>query len=231
MLFFLCSFLFADPNIDLQTAADANLSEASRLQAFERLVDLGNTDISLVRKTSLDSSSELRQRWVSIRVLGKVGGQVVLQHLVSLLQDSSPDIRSAAVSALGDIRSWSTTASLLPLLQDDVLVVRATTAQALGKIGDPSALSALEKSLSSAEHYHRGQSLWIRSHFVKAMGSIRDKKAYPALFRALDDADKSVARAAIEALEYIAGFSLSENRSFADEKEAWRRWLGSKLSE
>ena len=73
--------------------------------------------------------------------------------------------------------------------------------------------------------------MWIRSHFVKAMEGIRDKKAYPILFRALDDSDEKVARASIDALEYIAGFSLSQDRSFDAEKEAWRRWLGTKLSE
>ena len=231
MFLFLLAFAFAEPEADLQAAANASLSEKARADAFERLVELGNTDISLVRRTSVDTDSDMRQRWVSIRVLGQVGGQIVLQHLVSLLQDTSPDIRTAAVSALGDIRSWSTTDSLIPLLKDDVLVVRATTAQALGKIGDPASLPALEQALNSSEHYHRGQSLWIRSHFVVAMGKIRDKKAYPALFRALDDVDVSVVRASIQALEYIAGFSLSEDRSFEDEREAWRRWLGTKLSE
>ena len=54
---------------------------------------------------------------------------------------------------------------------------------------------------------------------ARALGKIRNEKAYPSLLFAIDDQDKKVQKAAIEALEYIAGLSFSEGRQHEEERQ------------
>ena len=126
---------------------------------------------------------------------------------------------------------WSVTDDIKALLADDVLLVRVASAQSLAKIGNPSAIPELEIALRAPEHFYRGKSLWVRTHFVEALGKIRNEKAYPSLLFAIDDQDKKVQKAAIDALEYIAGLSFSEGRQYEEERQAWKRWLSAKIVE
>jgi hypothetical protein len=64
----------AGPREDLLQATDPTLPEASRLAAFDRLVNAGATDLSLIEGLVKDPKADARQRWVAVRVLGKVGG-------------------------------------------------------------------------------------------------------------------------------------------------------------
>ena len=230
MLFFLLSFAFADISSDLQQASDAKLEESLRQNAFTRLVREGNADSKPLLEIAKDVDTEIQQRWIVIHALGKIGGKKITQELQLLLKDKKSEIRIAACTAIGESRQWSTTESLLPLLEDRVLLVRVASAQALGKIGNPAAIESLDKAIRAPDHFHRGKSLWVRSHFVDALAAIRNKKAYSALLFAVDDQDPSVYRAAFFALEQIAGFALSEGRSEQEEKEAWKRWLAKELS-
>ena len=124
---------------------------------------------------------------------------------------------------------WSVTTDVKALLKDDVLLVRVASAQALGKIGNPAAIPELDTAIRAPEHFHRGKSLWVRMHFVEALGKIRHEKAYAGLLYAIDDQDQKVQKTAIDALEYISGVSFSEGRQHEEEREAWKRWLSSKL--
>lgn len=230
MLLFLLSFAWADITDDLKQASNKNLAQNVREEAFSRLVVQGSKDSSLLKSIANNQKEELQTRWIAIRVLGRVGGRMMIDELSPLLIDPKPDIRIAACSALGDIRSWVATKSLRERLQDDVLTVRVAAAQALGKLADPSAVEDLSEALYAESHFYRGKGLWVRVHFVEAMGKLRDKRAYPTLLKALDDEDPKVQRSAVWALEQTAGLSLGEGRNSQEEKEAWKRWLALQLT-
>lgn len=230
MFLFFLSFAYADISSDLQQASDAKLEDSLRQDAFSRLVREGNANADPLITLAKDADTDIQKRWIAIRALGQIGGKKVTKELLSLLKDKKSDVRIAACAAIGESRQWSTTESLLPLLEDQVLLVRVASAQALGKIGNPAAIEGLDKALRAPEHFHRGKSLWVRSHFVEAMAAIRNKKAYSSLLYAVDDQDPLVYRAAFFALEQIAGFALSEGRNEQEEKEAWKRWLSKELA-
>ena len=221
----------ADALSDLTIAADANLPEAQRQAAFDRVVDLGRTDMSAVLQVVQNPDSDMTVRWVSIRALGKIGGPRAHQILPALMNSDTPPIRAAAVSAAGDLRDRQHTDAAVALLNDPAIMVRASAAEALGKIGDPKAIEALASALNSDDAFYRGSSLWIRRHFVMAMGEIGHRKAYPVLLLALSDTDPMVVTESITALENISRQSFADGRTEAQQIEAWQRWLSSVIAQ
>jgi len=231
MLIFLFSLVYADIGSDLKLASNTTLEKSLRKDAFQRLVRDGNADSDPLIAIATNTNAGVQERWISIRALGKIGGKKVVRELRVLLKDPKSDIRIAACSALGQTRLWSVADDVQALLEDGVLLVRVASAQSLGEIGNPSAIPALEKALRDQAHFHRGKSLWVRTHFVDALGKIRNKKAYSALLFAIDDQDGKVQKSAIQALEYISGISFSEGRKHEEERQAWKRWLSAKMTE
>ena len=201
------------------------------MAAFDRLVQTGATDLQVVRASATSGEEDLRKRWVSIRVLGKVGGAPARELLPPLTVDPDPAIRAASLSALGDLRSPDFVDIIEVRLKDEAIIVRAAAAEALGKIKEPGAIGSLEKALQASDARYRGASLWVRRHYVEALGEIGSSEAYPALLRSLYDDDPAVVTATVIALEKISGFDFKEGRDFSAQQEAWRRWLQSQLSE
>ena len=199
------------------------------MAAFQRLVDLGATDMSHVTDVANSEEGDARQRWVAIRVLGKIGGDRARTALIDLSTNPMPAIRSAASAAMGDHGSEDFIPYLMERVQDSAVIVRAAASQALAQCGDKRAVEVLSQALLDKKNTFRGRSIWVRKYFVEALGSIGSTAAYPALLRAIDDPDEAVAAAVLPALEKIAGFSYSEGRSSVQEKEAWRRHLNSEL--
>lgn len=220
----------AGPVEDLTLAAQKDAPEAVRMAAFDRLVDLGATDMAHVLKVSADDGADARERWVAVRVLGKIGGDRSREALLKLLEDDMPAMRVAAAGALGDLGDGLACKPLAARISDPALLVRGGAADAVGVLGCENAVEALSEAVFSRDNYHRGSSLWVRRHFVEALGQIGDKAALPTLLRALDDADPEVAGAAIGAMEGVARFSYSQGRSADQEREAWRRWATNELS-
>lgn len=213
----------ADIPSEIAVAADKNLPEESRQAAFDRVVAEGRANTAVLVQASLDGE-DTPTRWVAIRALGHVGGQQVQQTLLELLSDPEPAIRSASIGALAEVGSRSHSGRIAQLLTDPAILVRATAARALGELRDPSTLYALDDALSASDNYYRGTSLWVRPHFVMAMGEIGDARALPALMRGLDDDAPDVVDASLRALEQISGVSFADGRTPEEEREAWRRW-------
>jgi hypothetical protein len=224
LVFLLLHVALAGAPEDLEFAADARQPEESRMQAFERLVFLGATDISHVTEVSGRESADARQRWVAVRVLGKVGGDGARNVLLKLLTSEMPAMRAAAAQALGDLGDASLAPALAELLKDPAIIVRAAVAQALGQLRNPEVVDALAEAVMAKDNWYRGSSLWVRRHYVAAMGEIGSEKAIPTLLNCLDDEDGSVASTAVISFERIAGFSFQEGRTAEEEVGAWRRW-------
>lgn len=228
-LFLLISFALADVSSDLELASNSEIAEGIREKAFSRLVSSDGNDKAYIVNQAQDPDGSLNKRWVAIRVLGKMRGKVAKKNLPSLVSSPIPGIRTAAVSALGDVGSWDYSSLVAKKLQDETIVVRAASAEALGKIGDPSVIPQLGEAVLSKENYYRGTSLWVRRHFVEALGKIKNKKAFPVLLKTISDEDKDVSRASIKALESIAGFDFQKGRNQPQQKEAWKRWVNQQL--
>jgi len=219
----------AGPQEDLALASSKAATEFTRMEAFQRLVDLGATDMDWVSQVSQDADADARQRWVAVRVLGQVQGDRSRNILIGLSKDPMPAIRAAAAAAMGDFGEEAFVPYLIALVQDPAVIVRAAAAQALAGMGDGRAVAALSDALQDKKNTFRGRSIWVRKYFVEALGGTGSKDAYPALLRAMDDPDETVSAMVIPALEQIAGFSYKEGRTAAQEQEAWRRYVSDQI--
>ncbi|MCB9779963.1 MAG: HEAT repeat domain-containing protein [Alphaproteobacteria bacterium] len=219
----------AGPVQDLAQAADGDLPAVARQEAFDRLVVLGATDTATVLTMARNPDGDTRQRWVAIRVLGHVGGDGAENALVGLLDDPQPAIRAAVVGALGELGKSRNTGAVAAKLSDPAIIVRAEAANALGMLRDPSAVDALGKAIDDKSNFHRGSPLWVRKHYVRALGEIGHKNGVRYLLRAMDDQDPEVQAETIPAFEKISGFSMAQGRTQEQEREAWRRWASAQV--
>ena len=219
----------AGPDEDLALAASKEASESVRMEAFERLVALGSTDMDLVTTVSQDDDADARLRWVAVRALGQIKGDRARNVLIGLVSDPMPAIRAASASAMGDYGHADFVPYQIRLIQDPAVIVRASAAKALSMSGDKRAVDVLTEALQDKKNTFRGRSIWVRKYFVEALGGIGSANAYPALLRSMDDPDAEVVAAVIPALEKIAGFSYKEGRTDQQEKEAWKRFITNEL--
>jgi HEAT repeat protein len=214
---------------DLALAANERAAEPARMAAFERLVLLGNTDMAVVTAMSQDEDGDTRQRWVAIRTLGKIKGVRSKTILTGLLNNPQPAIRTAAATAMGDFGHKDFVEPLNMALSDAAVLVRSAAAKSVGRIGDSSSVKPLSEAVNHRRSYFRGRSLWVRRHYVEALGELGSKEAYPVLLRNIDDEDETVAKAVIESLERVSGFDFAQGRTAPQQKEAWRRYVSQQL--
>jgi HEAT repeat protein len=221
--------VWADSMSDLKLAANSDVTVVERESAFAKIVSNGSTEIQYLLSVAKDVEQTTRLRWVAIRALGQIRGPQAESLLLGLLDDPEPAIRTAAVSAVGDLGNGVNSPLLAVYLKDPAVIVRVAAAEALGKLQDSESVEALGIALQDEQNQYRGSSLWVRAHFVIALGSIGSKDAYPVLLKSITDSDPRVVQSTVRSLEMIAGFSFGDGRSTEQEIEAWSRWLQNQL--
>ncbi|MBU7025234.1 MAG: HEAT repeat domain-containing protein, partial [Theionarchaea archaeon] len=110
----------------------------------------------------------------------EIGGKRAVDPLINSLQDTSEEVRKAAVKSLGRTGGERAIELLIRLLQDDDSRLREGAAAALGKVRDPRVVDPLIYALEDQEER-------VRRAAVKALGMLRDKKALEPLLRALKE--------------------------------------------
>lgn len=221
-LLLLFSLAHADIGELLAQASDAERPEAERMAAFDALVaeGYGPALIQLAEDQSLDA----RQRYVAVRALGRVDSPPGQEALIRLLADDISGIRAAAAAALGEAHHAEHALKIAALLEDPATIVRAAAADALVSLPEEAVIPYLERALWDPSNFYRGQSLWVRRHFVDALGATGGRAALPSLVRCLQDADSTVVESALAALEKVSGLSWADGRSRDEQIQAWQRW-------
>lgn len=203
-------------------AANPDLGEAERKAAFERaILEASPAEVIALAK---DDHADARQRWVAIRLLGRINSPPSAEALQQLLADDMPAIRAAAAAGLGDTHRAEVVLKIAGRLEDPAVIVRGAAADALGVLGDPKAVPYLARALSDPTNSYRGSSLWVRRHYVDALSAIGTRSALDAIAAALGDTDPEVSASAIAAMEKAAGFSYAQGRSHEEQVKAWQRW-------
>lgn len=207
---------------DVVLAADAEQPLDLRQAAFARLH--GEEGTATLVRMATDNTTPAPQRWVAVRALGKNPSEAARDALIAFLASDNAPVRIAACYAIGERGDRSLAGRVAARLEDKALLVRHAAADALAMLRDPATVPDLARALDDPSNHYRGTSMWVRRHFVEAIGAIGGEHAMAPLAKALDDGDPDVARAAVKGFELVAGFSYDEGRTDAEEREAWRRW-------
>lgn len=229
-MMWLLSLALAGTSEDLTQAANSDLPEEVRMEAFNTLVmdyDRIRPELEVVVH---NDDHDARERWIAARVMGQTHSPDAKSALLKLCDDPMPAMRAAAASALGDLGYKDTADRVGQMLSDDAVIVRVAAADALGLLKSESSARYLEAALKDRTNYYRGESLFVRRHYVEALGEIGAWSSVPALIACFEDRDESVQDAALVALRKIVGYDFAEGRERDEHMEAWRRWYSSEYA-
>jgi hypothetical protein len=120
-----------------------------------------------------------------MHILGIYGSRIATPILIEALRDPVPGVRLQAAKALGRVEDPAAVPALIGALRGADEQLGSQIFSALVQLGNMAVPSLLEASTSS--------SAWTRWHCMRALGEIRDRRALPALVKALSDSDHSVA--------------------------------------
>lgn len=173
-------------------------------------------------------------RWLTVRALESIGGEIAVQLLFAGLKDQSVNVRWKAVEALDAINGKTVIPALLESLADEDRGVCQRGIEALSEISSEDVVSALLKAIKdrnpdvrhgaikALSYYEDTASLsglaeliddqWtdISCEAVRAIGAINDEQVVPYLIKALQDERQEVRSEAVFQLGYI-GNDLSLN--------------------
>jgi len=137
-----------------------------------------------------------RGRTTSCGHLKRIDNPQMVELLITAIQQSECQVRTAAAEALGRIGDSQAVALLGAACSDPNLTVCRAAAKALGAIGDPKAVPTLLAALHAADFQ-------LREAAAAALGEIGDDRAVEPLITAFQDAELHVYEAAGTALAKI----------------------------
>ncbi|MBD2196517.1 MULTISPECIES: HEAT repeat domain-containing protein [Calothrix] len=162
----------------------------------EQQVNQSNSQLDLVTLEQLLQDEDESVRISTVKKLGEVGSEAVIQLLQQALNDEYVGVHRCAAEQLGSLGTESAVAGLIQALSDENSAVRWSAAEGLSKIGAESATTALIAALND-------ESAGVRSLVVEALGKIQTASAVLAVQQALSDADIWVRLNAAQALGKI----------------------------
>lgn len=125
------------------------------------------------------NSGDVEQKRDALLRLRNLRSEAASRIALPALNDRNEMVRATAASSVLWLPPVEAARALLPLLSDKAEFVRREAAYALGETHDPSAATALIKSLES------DKSLEVRSAAAVALGKIGNADAVPALISVL----------------------------------------------
>lgn len=127
--------------------------------------------------------------------MSELRGGKIIPWLIKALDDPEPAVRQCAGLALGRNPDPSAVPRLIQMLRDPNPLTARLAGEALAAIGSPAVDPLLEvlKCGSPAE----------RIHAIRALAEVRDPRAVPAFFEALDDSSTLIGYWANEGLERL----------------------------
>lgn len=188
---------------------------------------------------------ESRERYALTGHLAEFG-QVAVPHLITLLEDEIPGVRSSAAERLAVFPAPEATAALVEALEDPDANVRGWSVRALRALGAPEAREGLTRlvardeepwprndaiaalaALGAEEAFEPAVELlghaqwWMRLDGVEALGLLGSDRAIPDLATALEDESATVRRTAVIALLQIGSPDVRPILERATEDEDW----------
>jgi NAD-dependent deacetylase len=136
---------------------------------------------------------------------------LVVDYLVSALDDDYWKVREAATRSLWKIHTSETIEPLIGMLQDNHPMVRASAIYGLDSTKDPRVVEPLAETLND-------ENSKVRWEAARGLGYIKDVRAVPALIAALNDPDPNAQNAIESALRSITRADLGRD------PHKWQKW-------
>lgn len=205
---------------DLLKEADTDIKRAT-LESLSQIRDKRSVPNLIVALDDGDWSV----RSAAIEALGKIGDRKCIGHLLEKLEDREDIIKKGAITALGELGAEEAVNSILPFIHNENLELevistleklgipdlefffdflkRANTrlkcllVDMLGRLKDPSAVDYLVGIFGD-------EFFTVRCRAAKTLGELGDRKAIPALLKALkEDPSEEVQKEATRALKRL----------------------------
>jgi HEAT repeat protein len=128
-------------------------------------------------------------------------------------KDTSPEMRSRAVTVMSKLDGEIATRALNVASTDEVEKVRLAACRAWAEQQTPQARDML-MSLARTD-----ESVYVRQAAIRSMGQFKDAEVRTALASALDDKNPAVQQQAVVALRSVTG------RDFGGDLDAWRQFV------
>jgi quinoprotein glucose dehydrogenase len=183
-----------------------------RLRAQWALAERGERAVGVFLAAIMPGGQRLL-RLHGIWGLGQIGRKLpsVLGHLVPLLADGDPEVRTQAAKTLGDGLYTSAGEKLLPLLKDESLRVRFHAAIALGQLKHKTAADPLADLVKENANHDKH----LRHAAVFALAEIGDQSAVQRL---AGDKDPAVRLAALLVMRRWKDAGIAR---FLEDDETW----------
>ncbi len=144
-------------------------------QALEKLLD---DESKSVRLAALDGLSQMK-------------GEVSIDRLTMLIDDTDFAVQSKAVETIVMIHHPETVAHLVPHLKSESEYTRRAAVEVLNEIASPDSVRDLFRIL-------KDEDWWVRSRAADALGKIGGKRVVQAVIQLIKDDDEFIRRSAIE---------------------------------
>jgi len=180
-------------HVPLRAAAAAALGELKDARAVAPLIE------------ALDNAEQVQT--AAVAALAAIGAPA-LEPLVAALKAKAPAVPPRAAEALGALGDKRAVEPLLAVLKTADRRTVCSAAEALGKLGAPRATKPLTDLLAKkprGAHPYMPMRYDPRVAAAKALGTLGDKEAIPALKTAAKNRNRQLAKAAADALKAIAG--------------------------
>jgi protein-S-isoprenylcysteine O-methyltransferase Ste14 len=215
------------------TSGRLSLSQASRAEKVEELV--GIMKFADSRRWKSRASMELVKY-----------GELAVDSLISLSENSDPVIRDFSIQALGKLKAEAAIPNLMAALSDEDSDVRSDAASALGELAVKEASEQLVVLLNDRTGFVRssaavalakigaknaavpiiesleGEDRYTLRSKIDALGRLRAEQAVPRLVRFLKDDEVTVRQAAAVALANIRSPAATDALTEALRDEDWQ---------
>jgi len=194
-----------DPTaVDLLIETTDDEGQRVRAAAIEALGKLGSKRAVRTIIGGLNDQDHFAIRKNAAEALGNLGDHLAVEPLIESLKDKDYMVKQNAADALGKLKDISSIDPLIKVMSDGA--VRKHAAFALVEIGSP-ALDSLAKALQTNPDEE------VRRMMVLILSDIGDKRAVPALKKALGDEHYSVREVAEQVIDLTPLLAVNGNLS------------------
>ena len=173
-----------------------NENREIRLQTLEEIINEGDSDRLPEVLNQLPLEKDLKLKAIILTVIGRLGSDTDLPHIVEYLRHKDPRIRATAVEMTGLLQPENIGELLSPFLEDEDNRTAANTIVALKDIKNIDLTGALKRLAESKEINYRKSCIY-------AITQLNDNRGIKLLNKLKSDENSEVAAQATQAIAIL----------------------------